>query len=226
MPNQRREPATAGKAAQRAIGFNEHLEFFDSNHDHKISLRESAQGLERLGFGHLLSVPAAVAIGFGVTGLGLLQGRVVNPTNLELPSTGFVRHPDSELVNEQGEFDDARLDALFATYGQKFAGSALTVSELAAMLAERVRADARSGKRERLLLPVGATAVAVEWGALLWIAGEKRDGTLVLAKETVRRFYTSPHFFDDVARRIAEQRKQRESSKLGALRNVVQDWLV
>jgi hypothetical protein len=208
------------------IGFNEHLAFFDSNDDHKISIRESQQGLERLGFGYLFTVPAAFVINFGVTGLGLLQGRVVNPTNLELPSTGFVRHPDSDFIDDAGNFDDARLDAVFAEFGRTFAGEALTLTELAAMVTRRVLDDARDDVKELLLLPLGVGAVALEWGALLWVAGARREGKLVLERDTVRRFYTDAGFFHDVARRVAQRRHVRSQKPLGVLRNVVQDWLL
>lgn len=209
-----------------AIGFNEHLAFFDQNDDHKISIRESKVGLERLGFGRLLTIPGALAINFGVTALGLLQGRMVNPGNLELPSTGFVRHPDSDFIDDAGNFDDARLDAVFARHGRTFGGAALTLAELAAMVGTRVLDDARDDVRELLLLPVGVGAVAVEWGALLWVAGSRREGKLVLERDTVRRFYTDPRFFHDVAQRIADERRRRGQTALGTLRNVVQDWLI
>jgi hypothetical protein len=210
----------------RAIGLAEHLAFFDTDHDHKISLRESWQGLERLGFGHLFTWPAAFAINVGVSGLGLLQGRVLNPARLELPSAGFVRHPDSDLVDDHGDFDHARLDAVFARHGRTFDGQALTMVELVAMLRERVADDARGSVKERILLPAGVGAVAIEWGALVWVAGTRRHGKPVLEKDTVRRFYTDPHFFHDVARRIADERARRAQTPLGKLRNVLQDWLL
>jgi hypothetical protein len=209
-----------------AIGFNQHLAFFDQNDDRKISIRESQLGLERLGFGRLLTVPGALAINFGVTALGLVQGRLVNPGNLELPSTGFVRHPDSDFIDDAGNFDDARLAAVFARHGRTFAGAALTVPELAALIGARVLDDARDDLRELVLLPLGLGAAAVEWGALLWVAGSRREGKLVLEHDTVRRFYTDPRFFHDVAQRIADERRRRGQSTLGSLRNVVQDWLI
>jgi hypothetical protein len=215
--------ATAGEPL-RAIGFAEHLRFFDADHDHKISIRESWQGLERLGFGHLLSWPAAFVINFGVSSLGLLQGRFVHPTNLALPESGFVRHPDSDLVDDRGDFDHARLDAVFARHGRTFEGQALTVPELVEMLTARVRDDAQSLK-ERLLLPAGVSAVVVEWGALLWVAGSRRQGKPVLEKDTVRRFYTDARFFHDVAERIARERALRRETALGKVRNAVQTWL-
>ncbi len=222
------ESYASGAPRLRAIGFNEHLEFFDKNNDQKISIRESQKGLERLGFGHLLTIPAAFAINFGVSGLGLLQGRLVNPVNLALPRTGFVRHTDTDLVDDNGEFNDARLDAVLATYGKEFAGEALTLAELSAMLAARIVKDATTGAntKELLLLPVGVTAVAVEWGALFWVAGTTRDGKPVLEKDTVRRFYTDSQFFHDVAQRLADKRAARSQTPLGVARNILQDWLL
>jgi hypothetical protein len=210
----------------RAIGFAEHLRFFDADQDQKISIRECWQGLARLGFGHLLSVPGAFAINFGVSGLRLVQGRFVHPTGLALPDSGFVRHPDSDLVDDRGDFDHARLDAVFARHGRSFAGQALTVPELVEMLTARVRGDAKTGVLERLLLPAGVGAVIVEWGALLWIAGSRRQGRPVLEKDTVRRFYTDARFFHDVAQRLEQERALRSETALGKLRNAVQTWLI
>lgn len=210
----------------RAVGFVEHLKFFDLNGDQRISIRESQQGLERLGFGHLLTIPGAVAINLGVAGLGLLQGRAVNPVKLALPTTAFVRHSDTNLVDDNGDFDQARLDSMFATYGKELEGEALTLPELTRMLAGRVVKDAQSSAKELLLLPVGATAAVAEWGALLWVAGTTRNGRLVLEKDTVRRFYTDANFFHTVAQRIAEKRAERSQSALGVARNLLQAWLL
>jgi len=210
----------------RVIGFSEHLAFFDENQDHMISPRESRRGLERLGFGTLLSAPAALAINYGVAGLSLLQGRALNPRNLELPTTGFVRHPDTDLVDEDGGFNEAKLDESFQRHGRTFEGVALTITELMGMLAARLASDAVRSAKEFLMLPAGVTAVAIEWGALFWVAGSVRQGKRVLERDTVRRFYTDPHFFHDVAQRIAAEREVRSQTSLGIMRNMLQDWVL
>ncbi|MFT3924654.1 MAG: caleosin family protein [Myxococcales bacterium] len=215
-----------GDLSLRVIGFHEHLAFFDENQDRMISPRESRRGLERLGFGTLLSAPAALAINFGVAGLSLLQGRALDPRNLALPATGFVRHPDTELVDDEGGFDEATLDYVFRKYGRTFDGVALTLGELCAMIASRVATDAARSAKDMLLLPAGATAVAVEWGALFWVAATSRQGKRVLERDTVRRFYTDPQFFHDVAQRIELERERRSQTSLGQLRNKVQDWIL
>lgn len=74
-------------------------------------------------------------------------------------------------------------------------GEALTLPEITRLLADRVVNDAQSSAKELLMLPVGLTAVAVEWGALLWVAGTMRDGRLVLEKDTVRGVCTDARFF-------------------------------
>lgn len=211
-------------AASRAIGFQEHLGFFDEDGDQRLAVGEVRRGLERLGFGSLLAVPAAVGINVGVAGLGLLQGLPVVPWDLDRERTGFVRHPDSDLVDDGGVFDDAKLRSVFDRYGRTFGGEAVTVPELVVLLAGRVLGDARTAA-ELLLLPVGFTAATVEWAALLWLAGSARDGRPVLERETVRRFYTDSEFFDDVAQRVAAERARRSESFLGRLRNMVQDWI-
>jgi hypothetical protein len=215
-----------GGLSLRVVGFNEHLAFFDENQDHMISPRESRRGLERLGFGTLLSAPAALAINYGVAGLSLLQGRALNPRNLELPITGFVRHPDTELVDEDGGFNEVQLDQVFQKYGKTFDGVALTPPELLAMIAARVASDATRSAKDLLMLPAGATAVAIEWGALFWVAATERQGKRVLERDTVRRFYTDAHFFHDVAQRVAAERVERSQTSLGMVRNMLQDWVL
>ena len=217
--------ATA-EAPARAIGLSEHLVFFDADEDHKISVFETMQGLERLGFGHLLSVPGAVTINLSVALLGVVQGTVLNPIRLALPETGFVRHDDSEFVDDEGYFDDGALRAAFAHFGQRHGGAALTLSELAAMVATRVFAASSGSLKKQLGLPLGLGAVTVEWGALLWLAGTRRDGELVLEFDAVRRFYTDPQFFHELAERLTAARDERARSLPGKARNLVQSWLL
>lgn len=209
----------------RAVGFTEHLAFFDTDHDQRISLRETQQGLERLGLGHLLTVPGALFIHAGVAGLGLLRANVQSPAHLSLPATGFVRHPDTDLVDEQGRFDAARLTAVFHDHARTFRGEALTLSELLAMTTGRVIEHGTRDAKDLLLLPGGIAAAAIEWVALWWMAGEFLQGKRVLSQQTVLRFYTDAHFFDDVARHITLQREERSERLLGRVRNFVQTWL-
>jgi len=208
-----------------AVGFNEHLKFFDSDGDDQISPAECRRGLERLGFGHLVAFPAAIAINLSVAGLGLMQRLPLHPAKLGLPRTGFVRHPDTDLVDRDGNFDDARLDALFARSGRRFAGEALTLGELTAMLLGHLGGRALEDGKQLLLLPIGAPAVLVEWGALFWLASTLREGKRVLEKDSVRRFYTDADFFHELERRIEESRYARRHTTLGAARNGLQRWL-
>jgi peroxygenase len=205
--------------------FNEHLAFFDRDENGKISPKETVGGLERLGFGYLVTVPGAAAIHAGVAVLGHLQAKPVSARELELPKTGTVRHPDTRLIDEQGNFDEARLDALFREHGKHFAGEALTVSEIARMLGATLVSCAQRSLQDALLMPTGIVAVAVEWGALLWVAGQQRDGVPVLEKSAVHAFYTDPHFFEQVAERLAKLRAERARTSLGRARNFVQRWL-
>jgi hypothetical protein len=209
----------------RAVGFTEHLAFFDLDHDQRISLRETQRGLERLGLGHLLTVPGALFIHAGVAALGLVRANVQSPTQLSLPAVGFVRHPDTDLVDEQGQFDAARLAAVFRDHARTFPGEALTFSELLAMATGRVIAHGVRDAKDVLLLPGGIAAAALEWTALWWMAGEFVRGKRVLSQQTVLRFYTDPRFFDDVARHVSLQREERSERLLGRARNFVQRWL-
>jgi hypothetical protein len=212
--------------ASHAIGFGEHLAFFDTNQDRKISVVETQRGLERLGLGHLLTVPGALFIHAGVASMGLLGGQAMSPTALPLPDTGFVRHPDTDLVDAEGEFVPARLDAVFAKYARTFPGEALTLSELLLLTQARVLRHTGHSATELLLLPSGAVAAAIEWTALWWMAGEYRGAKRVLHKQAVQRFYTDPHFFHDVAKHIATEREARAERVLGRVRNFMQKWLI
>lgn len=205
--------------------FNEHLAFFDRDENGQISVAETVRGLERLGFGYLVTVPGAAAIHAGVALLGRLQAKLVSPRELELPKTGTVRHPDTRLIDEQGNFDEARLDGLFREHAKRFSGEALTVSELVSMLGATLVSGAQRSLKDALLMPTSIGVVAVEWGALFWVAGQQRDGVSVLEKSAVHAFYTDPHFFDQVAERLAKLRAERASTSLGRARNFVQHWL-
>jgi hypothetical protein len=207
------------------IGFNAHLGFFDRDGDEKISLHETYFGLERIGLGRLVAAPATALIHLGVAGLGVMRGRLQNPLSLSIPSVGLLRHPDTAIVNEQAAFDPTQLGEAFARHGRQYAGAALTFAEIVAMASERLREKTR-GISELLLLPSGVVGTLVEWGALLWLAGEQHDGQRVLTKPAALRFYTDPQFFHDVASRQEQAREQRASSARGNLRNFVQRWLL
>ena len=208
-----------------AIGFNAHLVYFDRDDDQKISLQETQLGLERIGFGHLIAWPATALIHLGVAGLGIVRGRWQNPLQLSIPDVGLLRHPDTALLDERAAFDATRLDQVFRRYGRKYAGDALTLPEILEMASERLLSETH-GIGELLLLPGGAVGTFVEWGALLWFAGELRDERRILSKRAVLRFYTDPQFFEEVARRQEQLRDQRSRSAGGGLRNLVQRWLL
>lgn len=216
---------TPSKTSSDAEGFNAHLEFFDRDRDQKISLLETKSGLQRLGLGHMISLPATGAIHAGLFALGLAQGKLQNPLYLSMPGVGLLRHPDTALVDKHAEFDFASFDAAFAQYGREYEGEALTLSEISAMASARLLKKTR-GIGELLLLPGGAVGTFVEWGALLWLAGERRDGKNILTKDAVRRFYTDPRFFGDVQTRLEQLREQRSRAPSGKLRNVVQTWFL
>jgi hypothetical protein len=208
-----------------ANGFNPHLAYFDADGDDHISLGETFIGLKRIGFGYGMSLPATAMIHLGVAGLGLVRGQPQNPLHLAMPSVGRLRHPDTAIVDTRDRFDIEQLEAVFRQYGQRYAGDALTMAELTAMATARLF-QAVKARHELLLLPVGIGGTILEWGALAWFCGEKRDGQQVLSREAVRRFYTDARFFDDIAARVERQRKTRGRSLVGRLRNALQTWLL
>jgi hypothetical protein len=191
-----------------------------------LSVFEAARGLERLGVGHLLSLPSAVGINLSVALLGVVEGRPLHPRRLALPDAGFVRHPDSRFVHPDGVFDERQLRKMFARFGETFGGDALTLTELVAMITYRLSHADQSGVPRALAIPAGLVAGGIEWGALLWMAGTRRDGQIVLTLADVRRFFTDVRFFEDVAARVAQQRSRRARTLPGRLRNLVQSWLL
>jgi hypothetical protein len=211
---------------EESEGIHPHLRFFDTDQDGRISLIETIKGLERLGLGHLLTVPGAAGIHAGIVGLGLAKRIKVSLLGLEIPETGHVRHPDTRFVDEAGQFDEARMDAIFARYGTTFAGEAMTLPEVATMVTSVLLRDAQRSLKDALMFPTGFGAAIVEWGVLFWVSGDQRQGSPVLEKSSVRRFYTDAAFFDSVAERIASERASRSASVLGRSRNALQAWLV
>jgi hypothetical protein len=211
---------------EQSEGIHPHLRFFDTDHDGRISVLETIKGLERLGLGHLLTVPGAAGIHAGIVGLGLAKRIKVSLLGLEIPETGHVRHPDTRFVDEAGEFDEARMNAAFARFGTTFAGEAMTLPEVATMVTTVLLRDAQRSLKDALMFPTGFGAAMVEWGVLFWVSGDQREGTPVLEKRSVARFYKDPAFFDSVAARIAAERASRTSTLLGRSRNALQAWLV
>ena len=207
-------------------GFNAHLLFFDRNADRHISLFETHTGLEQIGLGRLIALPATVMIHLGIAGLSVIRGDdLQNPLSLSIPAVGLLRHPDTALVDKGARFDSERVDKVFATYGRQHAGEALTFGEIAAMAAERL-VQSPTGLMDVLLLPSGAAGTAIEWSALFWLAGEELQGRRILSKRAVLRFYTDPEFFFDVAKRVREERSRRAGSLRGGIRNFVQAWVL
>jgi hypothetical protein len=216
---------TTSNTENNGSGFEAHLAFFDHDDDQKISLHETHLGLRRIGLGQLLALPGTVMIHAGVAGLGVVRGNLQNPLQLEILSVGVLRHPDTALVNDRAAFDETHLEEAFTKHGQRYAGEALTFSEIVRMACARLWTKTH-GLTELLLLPAGVAGTFVEWAALFWLAGEQHDGELVLTKEAARRFYVDPQFFHDVAHRLERSRKQRARSVRGSLRNLVQDWFL
>jgi hypothetical protein len=95
-----------------------------------------------------------------------------------------------------------------ARSGRKYRGEALTFREIATLASARLLENATDFS-EMLLLPSGAVGTFVEWGALLWLAGTRRDGKQILTKDAMIRFYTDPRFFQDVQPRLEALREQR-----------------
>jgi len=156
-----------------------HVDFFDTNHDGRISLEETYAGLRRLGVGALRSAAFASVIN------GALGPATSKALTLDIDTSRIQlgRHgSDTSVYDKRGRFSPARFRALFKRHDTDGDG-ALGAPELARML---------SRNRTDLLGHLGSRA---EFGLLLELAGEKRGGRRVLTRERLAHFYNGSLFY-------------------------------
>jgi hypothetical protein len=191
------------------------IDFFDPNHDGKISMRETYDGLRRLDIGALSSLGFAAGINLGLAAMSRSS-----PFALDLAKMSRTRHPgDSAIVDDAGSFHDERLARIFDRYARTFA-DALTPRELLLLVRDDLRARGRI-----LTLPRDLAAVAGEWGLLWWAGGEERDGRRVLTRQRLYEFYTDATLFDRIAVANDERRVARAQTALGRFLNIFHRWI-
>ncbi len=142
-----------------------------------------------------------------------------------MPATGFVHHPDTDLVGEDGGFNEAKLDEVFREHGRTFDGMALTLRGLLGMVTARVTSDAARSPRALAL-------------ARRCHGGRHRVGRFVLGgshlpsgKARARARHSTPLLhrpavFHDIAQRVGSEREERSRAPLGQWRNRLQDWVL
>jgi hypothetical protein len=220
--------ASAGSRAPAPEGFPvfiAHLqEYFDTNHDRRITVAETFTGLTRLGLPAWIAGPTAAVIHFGMIGIGLARGRLLDPLALPLPLAGPVRYPsDTRIIDANGHYDPRRVAEIFEKYGQ---GDTITAAGLGRLVAADVAWSASRGSllRRLVAVPFGASASVGELGLLYLVASRKEGGRRVLAKETLYRFYNDPMFFQAVADRVAAERAAKGETFAGRVENVLRAW--
>jgi len=192
-------PRSAPNSGSRTA-LQKHVDFFDTNHDGKITLSDTYRGLRRLGLGTVRSATFAgvinVALGSSTAGAPSLT------VDAERIHAGKHRS-DTGVYDKNGRFSLARFRRLFARYDADGDG-ALDGEELTRLFA---------GNRTDIVGHLGSKA---EFGLLLDLAGEDRNGKKVLTRVRLERFYNGSLFY-----RLAEEVVARRASEWATLRGAV-----
>ena len=180
---------TTARAENTGSGLSalqKHVMFFDRDGDGSIGVSETYAGLRALGFDAVRSGAFSLAIN---AGLGAVTGAPwYAPLTVGVANIAKAKHgSDTDIYDDNGEFNPAKFEQLFATYDTN-GDNALSAEEFEVFYA-RNREDSAS-----------SIASTFEFGLLLEIAGEERfiDGefTNVVTRDTMARFYDGSLFFD------------------------------
>jgi peroxygenase len=198
-------PRSAPNSGSRTA-LQKHVDFFDTNHDGKITLFETYAGLRRLGFGAVRSAAFAgvinAALGSSTSGAPSLT------VDAERIHAGKHRS-DTGVYDTNGRFSLPRFRRLFARYDADGDG-ALDGEELGRLFADN---------RTDLIGHLGSKA---EFGLLLHVAGEDRNGKKVLTRERLERFYNGS-LFHQVAEEVAVRRTSEWAALWGAIRSGIRE---
>ena len=159
-----------------------HVDFFDRNNDGKITVSETKEGLSALGLGPVTAWAGAIAIN---AGLGRTTGASwSDPLTINTDNIAKGKHPgDSDIYDAQGNFSAPKFSSLFNQFDTD-GDSALSGAELANF-------HGRMDKEGTSSLVSKA-----EFGLLMKVAGEDRDGTEVITSETLASFYDGSLFYN------------------------------
>ena len=183
-----------------------HVDFFDSDHDGKITLLETYLGLRRLGLG---AARSAVFGGVINAALGSSTSRIPSLT-VDADHISAGKHAsDTGVYDGKGRFVQRSFDTLFARYDEDRDG-ALDREELARLFQEN-RTDF-----------VGHLGSMAEFGLLLYLAGEDRRGRKVLTRQRLERFYDGSLFYR-LADEVAARRADAGASLFTAVRNSLEE---
>lgn len=161
-----------------------HVDFFDRNHDHTITLGETFSGLRALGMGH---VGAAFGAAFINGGLGSKTGGSLLKLTVKPDNIAAAKHDsDTDVYDEKGNFSPAKFDEMFAKWDQDKNGS-LSGEEFTKM---------RTHNKESTAGAIGSKA---EFGLLVSLAGTptKVGGKEIksISREQMQQFYNGSLFY-------------------------------
>jgi len=198
-------PRSAPNSGSRTA-LQKHIDFFDTDHDGRITLSETYCGLRRLGLGAARSAAFAgvinAALGSSTSGSASLS---VDAERIHAGKHGS----DTGVYDASGRFSQTRFRRLFASYDADGDGALDTV-ELNRMYA---------GSRTDLMGHLGSRA---EFGLLLDLAGEERNGKRVLTRERLLRFYNGSLFYQ-LAEEVAARRASRPVTLRGAVESGIRE---
>jgi peroxygenase len=173
----------------RRTALQKHVDFFDTDHDGRITLCDTYHGLRRLGLG---AVRSAVFAGVINAALGTTTTGAPSLTVDTARIHAGVHPSDTGAFDARGRFSRLRFKRLFARYDVDGIG-ALDGEGLARLFADR---------RTDLIGHLGSKA---EFGLLLELAGERRNGGRVLTRARLERFYDGS-LFHLLAEEVAARR--------------------
>lgn len=184
-PRARRSAPDSGSRT----ALQKHVDFFDANHDQRITLADTYDGLRRLGYDPVRSAAFAcvinLALGSSTSGFPSLT--------VDAGRIHVGKHAsDTGVYDARGRFSSLRFRKLFERHDADGDG-ALDEKELARLMG-RNRAD--------LMGHLGSKA---EFGLLLDLAGEMRNGRKVLTRERLEHFYNGS-LFHEIAKAVATRR--------------------
>mmetsp|Transcript_3594 Transcript_3594/g.8178 ORF Transcript_3594/g.8178 Transcript_3594/m.8178 type:complete len:230 (+) Transcript_3594:97-786(+) len=197
--------ATDGRDTSERTALQRHVDFFDRNSDGFITVSETRQGLDAIGFPRSTSWLAANAIHIGLPkthGGGTWWQR--NTIDTAIIGEG-VHGSDSGAYTADGGYLPDKYQAMFDNYDADN-NDALDTSEF------------KSFHEGQYTDWGGSMASKAEWGALMMVAGERNDetGLKQLTKSTIGSMFDGTLFYQLEERLKARRRAdaEEETSRL------------
>jgi len=182
----------------------EHIGYFDADHNGHLTLGETAKGFEKLGLSPAASYKNATLIHLAMSAptvgwtTALTGGFPIEVKNI----AGAKHASDTGVYDAQGNVDPQRFEAMFKG-ADKNGDGMLTISELADMRAGNKARDEQPGVMGYIKSLFSAFASKGEFGVFMDVAGKPNgpNGEMVLTKDQVFKLYNGTLFQE-----IADQR--------------------